>query len=134
MRDVDVDVFPVCFCPKSILVAQSSENRTEYVCVCWPHNYLFRRVLPCNQTGIRKETPYPYIQGNTLHCSSKVCRHKYSSENESVIRLHQILILYCRLRAVPFSVCRIETWQSSRERTSREGGSEWGLMLGVICP
>ena len=85
MRDVDVDVFQFVSARKAFFVAQSSENRTEYVCVCWPHNYLCRRVLPCDQTGIRKETPYPYIQGNTLHCSSKVCRHKYSSENESVI-------------------------------------------------
>ena len=68
--DVDVDVFPVCLCPKShvFFVAQTSENRTEYVCVCWPHNHLFHSVLPCNLTGIRKGTSCPYIQENTFHC------------------------------------------------------------------
>ena len=83
--DADVDVFPVCLCPKShvFFVAQTSENRTEYVCVCWPHNHLFHSVLPCNLTGIRKGTSCPYIQENTFHCSSKVCGHKYSSEKKA---------------------------------------------------
>ena len=82
MRDVDVDEFPLYFCRKVFFVAQT---QTEYVCVCWPHNHLFRSVLPCNQTGIRKGTSCLYIQENTFHCSSKVCVHKYSSEKKSVI-------------------------------------------------
>ena len=76
MRDVDVNEFPLYFCPKSILCGADTDR------ICWPHNHLFRSVLPCNQTGTRKGTSCLYIQENTFHCSSKVCVHKYSSEKK----------------------------------------------------
>ena len=105
---------------KVFFVVQSSENGTGYVCVCWPHNHLLRSVLPCNQTGIRKGTSCPYIQENTFHCSSKVCGHKYSSEKKRSLDFMKFQYYI----VVPFSVCQIEAWQSSREQTSLERTEE----------